>query len=165
MQYTCSIFFFVVHAVSVAHAPPKPDNKASPTCACFNAPTSFAPSPHISVCRPCKHHAIKTKPLAQGALLCVVVCNIVCTNQSVFVTFVTTSLVGTVLVSCHVLHTWLIAYQRACSRACEGHGCNASAESAATRYSAIVHNICARKYLSMHALMCVCMYVCMNARK
>mmetsp|Transcript_3189 Transcript_3189/g.9720 ORF Transcript_3189/g.9720 Transcript_3189/m.9720 type:complete len:224 (-) Transcript_3189:2575-3246(-) len=29
------------------------DSSATPTCACFRAPTSFVPSPHINVSRPC----------------------------------------------------------------------------------------------------------------
>mmetsp|Transcript_1399 Transcript_1399/g.4203 ORF Transcript_1399/g.4203 Transcript_1399/m.4203 type:complete len:227 (-) Transcript_1399:4877-5557(-) len=50
-------------------ADPKPERSATPTCACFNAPTSFAPSPHMYVCRPCCFKRFKTLSLSSGDIL------------------------------------------------------------------------------------------------
>mmetsp|Transcript_2636 Transcript_2636/g.9451 ORF Transcript_2636/g.9451 Transcript_2636/m.9451 type:complete len:220 (+) Transcript_2636:1568-2227(+) len=50
-------------------ADPKPERSATPTCACFNAPTSFAPSPHMYVCLPCCFKRFKTLSLSSGDIL------------------------------------------------------------------------------------------------
>mmetsp|Transcript_9976 Transcript_9976/g.24390 ORF Transcript_9976/g.24390 Transcript_9976/m.24390 type:complete len:273 (+) Transcript_9976:1144-1962(+) len=49
-------------------APPNPESRASPTCACLRAPTSLAPSPHMSVKHPRSLSARRTASLSSGAM-------------------------------------------------------------------------------------------------
>mmetsp|Transcript_9365 Transcript_9365/g.31099 ORF Transcript_9365/g.31099 Transcript_9365/m.31099 type:complete len:317 (+) Transcript_9365:1348-2298(+) len=55
-----------VPGTGLVFAPPNPLSNATPTCACFSAPTSFAPSPHINVCRPCCFSLFRTLSLSSG---------------------------------------------------------------------------------------------------